>query len=54
MRRMIGLGLLLLGASGFAFAGFAPAPEIDPNTAVGAVTLLWGGIVVLQARRRAR
>lgn len=54
MIRIIGMSLLLLGVSGFAIAGVTAAPEIDANSAVGAVTLLAGGIMVLRARQRSR
>jgi hypothetical protein len=53
MNRLIGLGILLLGAAGFAFAGLAPAaPEIDASAGVAAMTLLAGGLIVLRGRRR--
>jgi len=54
MTRYIGLSLLFLGATGFAFAGNITSPEIDAGSAVGAVALLGGGLLVLRARRRAR
>ena len=54
MTRYVGLSLLFLGAVGFAFAGGPNSPEIDANSAVGAVALLGGGLLVLRARRRAR
>jgi hypothetical protein len=54
MTRYIGLSLLFLGVEGFAFAGIINSPEIDASSAVGAVALLGGGLLVLRARRRAR
>jgi MYXO-CTERM domain-containing protein len=54
MMRFMGLSLLLVGAATFAFAGVPPSPEIDANSAVGAVALLGGGLLVLRARRRTR
>ena len=54
VRRLNGIILLLIGASSFALAGGGGAPEIDASTAVGAVALLAGGLVVLRARRRTR
>jgi len=54
MTRYIGLSLLFLGAAGFAFAGNVGSPEIDAASAVGAVALLSGGLLVLRARRRSR
>jgi hypothetical protein len=53
MARLLGLTLLLAGAAGCAFAG-AVAPEIDGSSAMAAVGLLSGGMVVLWGRRRAR
>ena len=52
MTKVCGLGMLLLGAAGQMLAGATVAPEIDPSSAVAAVTLLSGGLVVLRARRR--
>jgi hypothetical protein len=54
MTRIISLSLFLLGAVGVAFAGVSPAPEIDASSAVGAVALLSGAVLVLRARRRSR
>lgn len=52
MAKVIGLGMLLLGVAGQMLAGQVTTPEIDPSSAVAAVTLLSGGLVVLRARRR--
>ena len=52
MAKAIGLGMLLLGAAGQMLAGVTVVPEIDPSSAVAALTLLSGGLVVLRARRR--
>jgi len=52
MLKAIGLMMLLLGASGAATAGIAPAPEIDPASGVGALVLLSGALLVLRARRK--
>jgi hypothetical protein len=49
--RLVGLTLLLVGAAGYAFAG-TPTPEIDASSAVAAVALLSGGLIVLRGRRR--
>jgi hypothetical protein len=54
MLRYLGIGLLMLGAGAYAFAGTVAAPEIDANSAAGAVALLAGGILVLRARKRIR
>jgi hypothetical protein len=52
MSKMIGFSLLLLGSASIAFAGITVAPEIDGASAVSAVVLLSGGLLVLRARRR--
>ena len=51
MNKFLGLGLLLVGATSFAFAGTAVAPEIDGASAASAIVLLSGGLLVLRARR---
>ena len=51
MKTAIALMLVLATASGNALAAVAPsAPEINPASAVGALTLLGGSILVLRAR----
>jgi hypothetical protein len=50
--KMIGLSLLLMGAANFAFGAAVAAPEIDGSSAVTAVVLLSGGLLVLRARRK--
>ncbi len=52
MSKFIGFSLLLLGAANFAFAGGVSTPEIDGASAVSAVALLSGGLLVLRARRK--
>lgn len=42
----------LVGAATSAFAGTAPAPEIDAATGIGALTLISGGLTILRARRK--
>jgi MYXO-CTERM domain-containing protein len=54
MIRVVALSLFFLGAVGVAFAGVPPTPEIDANSAVGAIALLGGAVLVLRARRRSR
>jgi hypothetical protein len=39
------------GGDGHRHHGPIPAPEIDPASAVSALTLLMGGLVVLRGRR---
>jgi len=51
--KSIGLVLLLLGASSFAFAGLnVVAPEISPASGVAALTLVSGAILVIRGRRK--
>ena len=52
MSRLIGFSLLLVGAASFAFGAEAIAPEIDGASAVSALVLLSGGLLVLRARRK--
>jgi hypothetical protein len=42
--------LMLMGISGFAFAG--TVPEIDAAAGVGALALLSGGLLVIRGRRK--
>jgi len=42
--------ILLTGMATFAFAG-TPVPEVDANSAVAAVALISGGLLVMRARR---
>jgi len=52
MSNFFGFSLLLVGAANFAFAGGVSTPEIDGASAVSAVALLSGGLLVLRARRK--
>jgi hypothetical protein len=52
MATLIGLTILLVGVAGYALAGVSSSPEIDASSAVGAVALISGGILVLRTRRR--
>lgn len=49
--KLLSLTLLLAGAASSAFAAQVAAPEIDGASAVSAVVLLSGGLLVLRARR---
>jgi LPXTG-motif cell wall-anchored protein len=49
--RALGLAILLASVAGFAFAGLS-APEIDGSSAVAAVGLLAGGLLVLRSRKK--
>jgi hypothetical protein len=51
--KLIGMALLLVGASSFAVAfGPAPVPEIETTSAAGALCLLSGAVLVYRARRK--
>ena len=51
--KTVGLLMVLVGAAGSALAGAATAtPEIDSASAIGALTLLSGGLLVIRSRRR--
>ena len=52
MSKVIGWSFLMVGAASFAFAGGIVAPEIDGASAVSAVALLSGGLLILRARRK--
>jgi len=52
MSKIIGFSLLLAGSATVAFAGAIASPEIDGASAVSAVVLLSGGLLVLRARRK--
>ena len=51
MRRLIGLTMILVSVSTFAFAGLS-VPEIDASSGVAALGLLSGGLLVLRSRRK--
>jgi hypothetical protein len=48
----LGLGMLLAALSSSAWAGPQFAPEIDPGSMAGALTLLFGGMLMIAGRRR--
>jgi hypothetical protein len=50
MTKVLGWTMLLMGAAGRAMAGVT-VPEIDGGSAVAAVALLSGGLLILRARR---
>jgi len=52
LSKLLGLSLLLMGAASSAFALNVVAPEINGGSAVSAVVLLSGGLLVLRARRK--
>ena len=55
MNKTVGMILLLLGVVSVAVAGGNspfPAPEIDPGSAVSALTLVSGALLVIRGRRK--
>jgi len=51
--KSIGLVLILVGFSSFAFAGLnVAAPEISPASGTAALALLSGAILVIRGRRK--
>jgi len=52
MSKFIAFSMLLAGAANCAFAGTSVAPEIDGASAVSALVLLSGGLLILRARRK--
>ena len=52
MIRFIAMSIVLASVASFAFAGAPTTPEIDASSAVAAVGLLSGGLLVLRARRK--
>jgi hypothetical protein len=51
MYKLIAIALTGAALASVALAGQVSSPEIDPATAIGALTLLSGAVLVLRARR---
>jgi hypothetical protein len=49
--KTLGILTLLVGSASFAMAGFVTVPEISGNSAVAAIALVSGGLLVLRGRR---
>ncbi|HSR05639.1 MAG TPA: hypothetical protein VLM42_00695 [Bryobacteraceae bacterium] len=52
MQKILGLALIIVGASSALLAGVTAVPEIDASTGASAIAILAGGILVLRARRK--
>ena len=52
MQKILGLALIIVGASSALMAGAVAVPEIDASTGASALAILAGGILVLRARRK--
>ena len=50
MSRLLGISMLVIGASAVAFASTVQAPELDGGSAMSALALLAGSVVILRAR----
>ena len=51
MTRVIGMAMILVSVAGYSLAGNI-APEIDGSSAMAAVGLLAGGLLVLRSRKK--
>lgn len=52
MQKLLGLILLMVGASVTCLAGLTAVPEIDPASGAAAIAMLAGGLLVLRGRRK--
>ncbi|MGZ4821282.1 MAG: hypothetical protein ACXVY9_07470 [Terriglobales bacterium] len=52
MQKLVGMLLLVVGLGSVALAGPVAAPEIDGSTAVSALTLLSGAMLVIRGRKK--
>ena len=50
--KFVGMALLLVGASGLTLAGTPNVPEVGPASAVAALALISGAMLVIRGRRR--
>ena len=50
MRKVLGMALLLIGASAVVMA--TPVPEIDPGSGVSALALLSGALMFIRGRKK--
>lgn len=50
--KSVGILLLLVGLSSFAFAGGVVTPEVSPTSAVAALALVSGALLVVRGRRK--
>ena len=50
--KFIGIVLLLVASSSFAFAGVTVTPEISPASGVAALALVSGALLVVRGRRK--
>lgn len=50
--KLVATFVILVGTASAVFATIAPVPEIDANSAVAAIALLTGGLLVIRGRRK--
>ncbi len=53
LKTLVAVTLLLMGVTGAAFSAVSPVPEIDAGSAVNALALISGAVLVIRGRRRA-
>ncbi len=52
MLKAVGMLLILVGVSGFAFADIVVGPEISAGSASSALALISGAILVIRGRKK--
>ncbi len=52
MQKIIGLALLMIGASVNCLATIAAVPEVDPASGGAAIALVAGALLVIRSRRK--
>ena len=53
MQRLLGMALIVVSLSGAGFAAITiSAPEIDGMTAISAISLIAGAVMVVRSRRK--
>ena len=53
LKTLVAIALLLMGVTGAAFARISAVPEIDGGSAVNALALVSGALLVIRGRRKA-
>jgi hypothetical protein len=52
MQKILGLTLLMIGASVSCLAGVIAVPELDPASGGAALALVAGALLIIRARRK--
>ena len=50
--RVLGTAMVLMGVASTAFGLATPVPEIDGNSALAALALVSGGLLIIRGRRK--